>query len=61
MAPGKEMNFPGSVSNSLLADSGSMETVCNRVMTIDEIRVEFGRKCRQPFRLGAWPWRCRKL
>jgi hypothetical protein len=53
MAPGKEVNLRGSVSNCLLAMSGSMQASCNRMSTIDEVRVAFGRKRRQPSKLGA--------
>ena len=53
VAPGKEVNLPGSVSNCLLAVSGSVQAVCNRMSTIDEMRAAFGRKRRQPSKLGA--------
>jgi hypothetical protein len=53
VAPGEEVNFPGSVSNSLLAVSGSVQAVCNKMSTIDEMRAAFGRKHQQPSKLGA--------
>jgi hypothetical protein len=43
--PGKEMNFPGAVSNCLLTKCESPESVCNRTATMDEMRVALGRKC----------------
>ncbi len=51
--PGKEVNLPGSVSNCLLAMRGSMQTVRNRAPVIEEMRAAFGRKRRQPSKLGA--------
>jgi hypothetical protein len=53
VAPGKEVNLPGTVSNCLLAVSGSVQVVCNRMSTIDEMRAAFGRKRQQPSKLGA--------
>jgi hypothetical protein len=44
VAPRKEMNLPASVSNSLLAERGSMQSVCNRTVTIDEMMAALGRK-----------------
>ena len=35
VAPRKEVNLPGLVSNSLLAENGSVHSVCNRAATID--------------------------
>ena len=37
VAPRKEVNLPASMSNSPLAKRGSMQSVCNRTATIDEI------------------------
>jgi hypothetical protein len=44
VAPGKEVNLPGSISNCLLAVRGSKQPVCDRTSTINEMRVVFGRK-----------------
>ena len=52
MAPQKELKLPGSVSNGLLAVSGSTQSVCNRATTIHEMRSDFGRKHRHPSKLG---------
>ena len=52
-APGKVVNLPGSVRNCLLAVSGSMHPIRNKVSEIDGMRVAFGRKRRQPSKLGA--------
>jgi hypothetical protein len=43
VAPGEEVNLPGSVSNCFLAVRGSMQAVCNRMSTINEMRAAFGR------------------
>jgi hypothetical protein len=53
MTPGEEVNLPGLVCNCLLAVRGSVQSVCNRMSTIDEMRVAFGRKHQQPSKLGA--------
>ena len=43
VAPGKEVNFPGLASNSLLVASGSVDPVCNSASKIEEIMTAFGR------------------
>jgi len=53
VAPGEEVNFPGSVSNCLLTKRGSMQSFCKRTSTINEMRVALGWKRRQPRKLGA--------
>jgi hypothetical protein len=53
VAPGKEVNLPGSVSNCLLAVRESVQAVRNRMSTINEMRVSIGRKRRQPSKLGG--------
>ena len=53
VAPRKEVNLPASVSNSLLAKRGSMQSVCDRTAAIDEMIVALGRKHQQSFKLGA--------
>jgi hypothetical protein len=44
VAPRKEVNLQGLVTNSLLAERGSVQ-VCNRAITIEEMRAALGRKC----------------
>ena len=53
VASRKEVNLLVSVSNSLLAKRGSMQSVCDRTATIDETIAALGRKRRQPLKLGA--------
>jgi hypothetical protein len=53
MAPGKEVNLPGLVSNCLLIKRGTMQLFCKRTSTIAETRAVFGRKRQQPRKLGA--------
>jgi len=53
VAPRKEVNLPASVSNSLLAKRGSMQSVCDRTATIDEMIAALGGKHQHPFKLGA--------
>jgi hypothetical protein len=52
------VNLLGSISNCLLAVTRYVQSVCNRISTIEEMRVAFGRKHRQPSKLGAC-WRSR--
>ncbi len=61
MTPGEEVNLPGVVSNGLLAVRGSMQAICNRMSTINEVIVALGRKRRQPSKLGAFMRRIGKL
>ena len=44
LTPGEELNFPGAVSNCLLAVRGSMQAFCNRISTINEVIAALGRK-----------------
>ncbi len=61
VAPRKEVNLLASVSNSLLAKRGSMQSVCNRTAKIDEMIAALGRKCRRPLKLEACARRRWKL
>ena len=61
LTPGEEVNFLGAVSNGLLAVRGSMQAFCNRISTISEVIAAFGRKRRQPSKLGAFVRRIGKL
>jgi hypothetical protein len=53
VAPRKEVDLPGPVSNSLLAKRGSMQSVCNRTAMIDEMIAALGRKRQQPLKIEA--------